>query len=283
MTKNKKATQATFDLEIEDVKKTFLVTQPNLEQQREGQKVYNRAFSDAVQSGALIRAKLDNFMRKQEIWDDDKQKEFSELQNKILKSEQKLAKGGFKLSEAKALSLELRRFRDQLRDLIAVRSELDVHTAEGQADNQRFNYWVSQCLVYNDTKKPVYGDLDSYLKASTEETAIQGAQSLARLVYGLSDDYESKLPENQFLKEFDFVDDKLRLINDDGKLVDETGHLINDDGYYIDDKGNLVDVEGNPLDKDGNYAFERQPFLNEEGKPLEPKLKKENPQLEKSK
>ena len=99
-------------------------------------------------------------MQQQGLWDDGKQKEFTDLQTKTMGAEQRLAKGGFKLSEAKLLSLELRHLRDQMRQLISTRSELDIHTAEGQADNQRFNYWVSVCLVYNNTKKPVFKDLD---------------------------------------------------------------------------------------------------------------------------
>lgn len=248
----------------------YLVTVPDAKQRQEGQKVYNRAFSDAVSSGALIRAKLQDFMEEQGLWNEGKEKEFKELQDKILKAERKLAKGGFALSEAKALSLEVRKLRNQMRELIASRTELDVHTAEGQADNARFNFWVSDCLVYNDTKKPVYGGVDEYLNSSTNEVAIQGAQALAKLMYGLTEDFESKLPENQFLKEFNFVDDELRLINEDGHLVDESGRLIDDTGRYINEKGEKVDRDGNPLDEDGNYAFERKPFLDDSGNPVTP-------------
>ena len=34
-----------------------------------------------------------------------------------------------------------------MRDLISVRTSLDNHSAEGQADNARFNYLVSACGV----------------------------------------------------------------------------------------------------------------------------------------
>jgi ribose transport system ATP-binding protein len=41
----------TFKIKIEDKETTFLVKMPNLQNQREGQKIYNQAFSDAVKSG----------------------------------------------------------------------------------------------------------------------------------------------------------------------------------------------------------------------------------------
>lgn len=264
-----------FKAKVDEVEKEFLVKLPNLDQQREGQKEYNRAWTDAVKSGALLRSKLEDFMKEQNLWDEKKQIEVSDLGRKINQKEQVLAKGGIKLSEAKKTALELKKLRSELRDLIAKRMELDVHTAEGQADNARFNYWVSTCLVYNDTKKPVFSSLDDYLMNSSEEHAVTGASKLAELLYNLNSDFESTLEENQFLKEFNFVDDKGRLINEDGHLIDTDGRLIDEEGYYVDAEGNRVDADGNPIDEEGNYKFERQPFLDDDGNPVEVKKAEE--------
>lgn len=249
--------------------KKYIVIRPNLEIQREAQKVYNRAFSDAIQSGALLRAKLQDFMESQGLWDNEKQEKLKSLQNDIMNDERKLAKGGFALSEARNLSIELRKKRIQIAELVSTRSSLDGNTAEGQADNQRFNYLVSACLVYNDSRKPVYGTMDEYLLESSSDVAIQGAEALAKMLYDLSDDFESKLPENQFLKKFNFVNDDFKLVNEDGKLVDTDGRLINEEGNFVDENGDTVDRDGNKVDEDGNYVFEdTQPFLDKDGKPI---------------
>lgn len=268
MSKKKTENSIVFKAKVENVEKEFLVSIPNLEQQREGQKEYNRAWTDAVKSGALLRSKLEDFMKEQNLWDEKKQIEVTELGRKINQKEQVLARGGIKLSEAKQTALELKKLRAELRNLISKRMELDVHTAEGQADNARFNYWVSTCLVYNDTKKPVFSSLDDYLINSSEEYAVTGASKLAELLYSLNANFEDTLEENQFLKEFNFVDDQGRLINEDGHLIDIDGKLIDEEGYYVDKEGNRVDVDGNPIDDDGNYKFERQPFLDDEGNPV---------------
>ena len=260
--------EAIFKAKVDETEREFLVRLPNLEEQREGQKEYNRAWTDAVKSGALLRSKLEDFMKEQNLWDEKKQIEVTDLGRKINQKEQVLAKGGIKLSEAKATALELKRLRGQLRELISKRMELDVHTAEGQADNARFNYWVSTCLVYNDTKKPVFSSLDEYLINSSKDYAATGASKLAELLYNLNSNFEDTLEENQFLKEFKFVDDKGRLINKEGHLVDEEGRLIDEDGYYVDAEGNRVDIDGNPIDEEGNYSFERVPFLDDDGNPI---------------
>ena len=258
----------TFKATIDGVEKEFLVESPSLENQREGQKVYNQAFTDAIKSKSVVRAKLDDLLEDQGLWNNEKQAKFTSLQKELLDGEKRLAKGGFSLNEAKDLAVHMKKVRDEIRDLISVRTSLDNHSAEGQADNARFNYLVSACVVYNDTKEPYFKNLEDYLNRSTEEVAIKSAQNLANMLYGLDNDYESNLPENKFLKKYRFVDDKLRLIDKKGRLVDREGRLIDESGRFIDEKGNFVDKYGNQVDKDGEYVVEPQPFLDDEGKPV---------------
>jgi hypothetical protein len=270
----------TFTASIDNKEVTFLVRSPSLADQREATKVYNTAFSDALKAKAVVRAKLDDLLVEQGLWDDKKQFEFSALQSKILESERKLAKGGIPLQEAKKIALDMKKDREDLRDLIAVKTNLDTHTAEGQADNARFNYLVSACTVYNDNKKPYFNSYDEYLNKASDPVAILAAQNLAGMLYGLENNYEEKLPENKFLKQYKFVDDKLRLINKEGKLVDQEGRLIDENGRFINEKGEFVDKDGNPVSDTGDYVLEFKPFLDDSGNPinLEPEVVTQKPE-----
>ena len=69
--------------------------------------------------------------------------------------------------------------RVQLRVVISERTDYESNTAEGQAENARFNSLVSSCTVYNDTGKPVFNSMDDYLNRSTEEAAAQAATERA--------------------------------------------------------------------------------------------------------
>lgn len=257
-----------FKTKINDQEREFLVRLPSLSDQREAQKVYNQAFTDAIKSKSVVRAKLDDLLQDQGLWNDEKQAKFSSLQKELLDGEKRLAKGGFSVNEAKDLAIKMKGIRDEIRDLISVRTSLDNHSAEGQADNARFNYLVSVCLVYNDTKQPYFSSLEDYLNRSTEEVALLGAQNLANMLYGLDNDYESNLPENKFLKKYKFVDEKLRLVDKKGRLIDAEGRLIDEEGRFIDEYGNYVDKFGNKIDKDGEYIVEQQPFLDDDGNPI---------------
>lgn len=258
----------TFKATIDGVEKEFLVKTPSLNDQREAQKIYNQAFTDAIKSKSVVRAKLDDLLEDQGLWNDEKQAKFTSLQRELLEGEKKLAKGGFSLNEAKDLAIKMKGVRDEIRDLISVRTSLDNHSAEGQADNARFNYLVSVCVVYNDTKQTYFTNMEDYLNRSTDSVGLLGAQNLANMLYGLDNDYETNLPENKFLKKYKFIDDKLRLVDKKGRLIDAEGRLIDESGRFIDEEGNFVDKYGNKVNSDGDYIVDTQPFLDDSGKPI---------------
>ena len=258
----------TFKMTVDGKNQEFLVQSPNLAQQREGQKVYNQAFSDAVKSGSIVRAKLDDLLKDQGLWDDEKQARFLAIQEELNNNEKSLATGGISLENAKAQALKMRDLREELKELISVRTNLDTHTAEGQADNARFNYLVSSCVVYNNTKKVYFRNYEDYLNKSSDPVAVIGAQKLAAMLYGLDSEFEKKLPENKFLLEYKFVNDDLRFINKDGKYVDQDGRLVDEIGRYIDEEGKYVDKDGNLVDESGEYLVDFVPFTDDDGKPV---------------
>lgn len=258
----------TFKTKIDDKEVEFLVRSPSLAEQREGQKVYNQAFSDAVKAKAIVRARMEDLLEEQGLWDAEKQAKLSRHQTDVLEDERTLARGGISLSKAKDIAMRIKDNRMKIRELISVKTSLDNQSAEGQADNARFNYLVSVCLVYNETKQQYFKNLEDYMSRSSEKVAILAAQNLANMIYNLDNDYENNLPENKFLKKYKFVDEKLRLINKDGKLVDEDGRLIDENGRFINEAGEYIDKLGNRVDKDGEFIVDSKPFLDDNGNPI---------------
>ena len=55
------------------------ILNPTAQQHEDGTMEYNRVFSKALQSGALLREKLEVHMRQQNLWDDKKEKEYIEI------------------------------------------------------------------------------------------------------------------------------------------------------------------------------------------------------------
>lgn len=257
-----------FKVTIDGQEKEFEIRATNIQDQREAQKIYNQTFSDAVKSGSIVRARLDDLLKQQGLWDDNKDVEFATLQQEIFDHEKKLSKGGISLKAAKAIAVEIKKLRLKIRDLIAVKTNLDSHTAEGQADNARFNYLVSTCVVYKSNKQPYFKDYNDYLNRASDPVGLIGAQKLASIMYGLDGDFEKKLPENKFLIKYKLVNDRLDYVDDKGRLIDEEGRLIDEQGRFINENGEFVDRDGNPVDTKGDYAFEFSPFLDDNGNPI---------------
>ena len=66
-----------------------------------------------------------------------------------------------------------------------------------------------------------------------------------------------------------FVDSKLRLVDKKGRLIDSEGRLIDESGRFVDENGNFIDKFGNRVDADGEYVVDQQPFLDDDGNPIQ--------------
>lgn len=214
-----------------------LVKKPSKRDKDDAQLVYASAWRKAVEGKAVLREKLNEHLAEQGLWDEARQKKYEDILNGINDKEMILKKGGIPLREAKKVAFELRSLRIELRDLIAVRTAYDGNTAEGLADNARFDHLVTVCVLDPNTQKPIFKDLEEYNEKGTEEWAIKAASQLASFLYELDPKYEENLEENKFLKNHKFVDEKGRLINKEGHLIaigaDKKERLIDENGDYV--------------------------------------------------
>ena len=105
-----------------------------------------------------------------------------------------------------------------------------------------------------DTIKLLNNRLDDYIKQADDTVSIKGATEFYYLISGNSS-IDDQLPENQFLKKFKFVDDKLRLIDKDGRLIDTEGRHIDEYGNWIqwneDGSSTKVDITGRAINEEG--------------------------------
>jgi hypothetical protein len=253
---------------------TFSLRKPTADEQREASGVFNRTWAEAVKNGAMLRNMLEEFMDIQGLWGDGVRAKIAEIQKEVNHYEVRLEAGGFEFDEAVQMAVKLRQLREKLRKIVSKRTDLDSMTAEGQADNARFNYYVSVCLVYNDSQKRVFSSLEDYVNNSSTIQAAMGASRFAQMMYGLQENYEAHLTENKFLAEFGLLDSQNRLLNADGHLIDDDGKLINEDGYYVLADGTLCDVDGRPTEPE-QAVVERKPFTRN-GQPVVAKATTDN-------
>lgn len=265
--KKKISNKLVFDTEDADGKAIKLaVKRPSADEQKELNKVYNIAYSEALESKAPLRAKVESIARSQKVWDDDKEAEYRKLNKELNGLEMKLAAGGnagLTKASAKTLALRMRELRALITELMADRNAIDANTVENQAEAKKFSHAVAICTINPDTGDKYFKNYEDYIERQAEKAAVDAAKNLALLSYGLDPNYENALPENKFLKDYGFVDEKLRLVDSKGRLIDGKGRLIREDGRFINEKNELIDADGNPVDELGNYKVEFAPFLDD--------------------
>lgn len=258
----------TFKVRIDDKDVNIAIKRPSLKIMDEGNVIYNKVFSQMLKSGGILRAKLHNVLREQNIWNDEKQTELESIDKKILEGETKLAKGGsIGLTKLKGREIAIQLIKERLKRLMLLSetNSLDNQTVESQSENRRFDYFVSACTYYDDTGDLCFKDLEDYLTKSNGGDPIsrEAATKLAAMLYGYDVDYQAKLPENKFLAKYKFVDKDLNFIDKDGNLCDEDFNKVDKDGFLINKNGKRVNSDGAEIDDDGNVIVEFKEFLDD--------------------
>lgn len=198
------------------------VVNPTSEQRTYSKIEYNKAVRKALEAGQLLRAKLDDYIEKQNLWDKEAQEKDEELVNKLEGLVKKLNAGGIKKSEGRDLAIQIKLTRNELIRHRMVKTQLDNITVEAFGEQAQFDYLVSVCTVYNDSGEVYFKSLDEY---RSSDHGFEAANYLSNLLYNIQA-LEESLPENKFLKRFSFVNDQFELVNEKGELIDLDGKVI---------------------------------------------------------
>lgn len=227
--------------------KEYYITELSSSVLSDAQKVYNKAFREALEGGALLKKSLHKYMMEQGVWSEEKEKQYHDYVKRIADLEYKLNTGTvdgrkMKISEGRQMAIDLSQLRTDFKNLIAERNVMDSNTAEGQADNKRFNYLVAVSTMDFLTRKPVFSSVEDYVAKGNDPTTIKLASKFAAIFYGLAEDYEESLVETKFLRRFNMIDKEGRFIDKDGNFIDASGNRLDAEGYRIDENGNRLDI-----------------------------------------
>ena len=191
---NKRETVVGKNSKGDDV--TVIVRPPSQKDKNDAQLHYLKSFRQALDSGAILKQRLEDHLVEQGIWDEAKQEQYDKITDTLSQGDRKLKKGGIKLEDAKQIAIEMQRARAEFRLLIAERTAMDTNTAESQADNASFDYLASACIV-NEKGDPIFDSIESYRDNGDEPYVAQAAATLASKLYQLDPDYDKSLPENK--------------------------------------------------------------------------------------
>ncbi len=260
----------TVDVDGKELK--LAVVRPTNKINQEANMAYNLKMASLIRSGSqnptnrlLLRAELEEYLTKMGIWTLGDAIEVEKLALEIRAQELMLKKGGIKLSEGRALAIQMAEKRQLIMEKHAKRQAFDSATVESQAENFRFEFLLVKCFVSVDTGVPVLKNHTEYVDRQDETALMDGARALANMVYGLETDMHKSMFEMKWLKDAGMIDDDGRYVRSDGTMTDRDGRLVNKDGRYVDREGQMVDTFGRPVDEKGNLLVDAsQPFIDDE-------------------
>jgi len=259
--------------------KQYLIKKLTYSQSIDAHKVYTKAFKSYVDNGSMLRKSLEDHMVKQGLWTEEHTKEYESIIRETADIEYQIKTGQFtKASELRQKALDLKLLRSKMTSLLSIKSSMDSVTADGMADNDKFNYELVISLYDYITQKPVFSSVEEYKQMADSDKeedsnfALKCATEYANFSYGLDDDFENSFLENKLLKRLNLLNDKGQLVNRDGKRVDFEGNLLDENGARIDKDGNRIDINNNLLVDDDiveSLEFEDDLILmdNEKDKP----------------
>lgn len=185
--------------------KTYTVRLPNSKEREEGERIYNRVFKYALDTGCLLDGQVMKVAREHGLWteeDEAKQKaRYKELEEK----QRILDEGGIELEEAHKIALSMRQLRNEILVANYMLEELRSQGVSRKAESSRIDYYVA-CCTLDDKGRRVFKDLDEFYTQQGEDLAQLAQLFFNKLWYNYNEDM-FKFPEEEFIREYGLADE----------------------------------------------------------------------------
>lgn len=275
---NKREIVDTFDQDKNKLK--LAVIRPGNRITQDANMQYNMKVSSLIRQGSdggerlLLRSELEEHMIRTGLWSKDDALKMEKIGIRLRAIELMLQKGGIKISNARNLAVEMSQLRMKSMSLYNKKQQLDSATVESVAENHKYGFLMTKCVVYADDGKPFFVDYDDYIDRGDTIAAIDTSRCLAKMVYGLDSNVNHSFFENRWLLEHKFMNESGRFTDQEGNFVDQNCKRVDKAGNFVNEKGMLVNKNGILVNKDGSFVVEdSKPFLDDNGDPIVEKAK----------
>lgn len=160
---------------------------------RQGERVYQRTYQQAVSAGFMSRKRVKAAIAR--LWTEEKQARRSEILDAIQADEQLLQCDRLSLTDGLAAAVRLRERRAELRVLCAEVASLEEQCAEGRALQAQFEFIVAASTFKNNAR--VFADAAALEQGGPAAKKAQWV--VAGVLCSVQEDYEQLLPEAVFL------------------------------------------------------------------------------------
>jgi ribosomal protein L17 len=262
--------------EADDKESMLSVKIPDYEQLEEADKVYASKVASLVRESGkrklLLRQEVDTFIRETKIWTTEDEDKVAELNIEIDGLLNKLRKGGLKVSEGREICIKIGDKRKEMVSITQKRQIFDDTTIESLSESERTDYLIYSSTVSAESGNTYWESLEDMKNDKISEAYRKASTIMVEMMYGINNEFEKRLPENRWLKKYNFVDDELNYTDrKTGARVDKTGKPIIDSTELV--KKYIDNLQGE--------IKEEQPFVDDEtGSPVVSENKQETVDVE---
>lgn len=219
----------------------------------------------------LLRSDLEKFLKEHEIWTPKEEEQLRKLNQEVDKLLNKMRQGGLKLSEGRELAISVMDKRKEVVRLMSKRQIFDDTTIEAMAESERNDYLVYASTVYADSGRNYWDSFEDMKNDKLSDAYRQAAVVSSQVIYNIDPEFEKNLPENKWLKKYNFIDGELNYVDR------KTGEKVDRDGKPVK---SLEQEAMRQLQNLQGEIVEETPFIDDETGEAVPVQAKEEPKEE---
>lgn len=227
---------------------------------RDSEKYANLALQQAIADGFPLQIQLEQTLKNQGFNFDKFGVEIDRIGREIKALEISLLSGRIgekKLTklEGRALAIDIKKKREEVLTATSSLNAVYARTAERQADNERWQFFVYSTTVDPKTGRPFFKSFEEFKENSDTQLALDATVNFSKLISG-DNKIDASYPENKWLIKYNFMNEDLHFIDSKGRLCDEDFRLVNSEGRFINENGEFIDRDGNPVDASGTLIID---------------------------
>ena len=206
-------TERNFEVTMPDGNKVKLkINRATQNQLLDIDKVYRIAYSKLLRSGCLTNAEVEKYVEKNEIWMDEDDEKVAKLQKEMISLEQQLADKNYKMEEEGYLkAIKLSELRDKIYQMSRKIGSIYDNTCENASDELRMQHLCVNTTLKQDNI-PFFKDFDDFSTRANEDATAEALRQCILFNSRLKENFMMDLPENQWMQDNGFMDDKGTLI-----------------------------------------------------------------------
>lgn len=167
---------------------------PTEEDKQKSDVVKSEKFTELLDSGLKTEAEMEQILAKRGVWTDKEEFEIEQLQKKLTKAYERVAKSKSEKMEDNAME-EVNKIRNQIRDIQKKREAYMEHTIEAKCEKVSLGYLIYSVTSYFESGEKVWDSFSDFINNNNHQDAMKIAMEFMGMLSGIPSSFLGQSPE----------------------------------------------------------------------------------------